>query len=150
MDGVPFIDRTLREFASTEGLEYASESKATTGGYYAWHCYITVSVPVIKNGRAEQVNILVEIQVATQLSDIMYVLTHQLYEKRRIATGDSPTKDPTWDSSSPEFRATYLGHGLHLLEGVVQTLKEEVIGRAEDDATRFETPLGDAAKTDGK
>jgi hypothetical protein len=72
--------------------------------------------------------IWVEIQFATQLSEVLTILTHDLYKTRRVSA--FPKKDQKgwkWDPASAEFRSAYLGHGLHLLEGLIQALKDELV-----------------------
>ncbi len=128
MDGPAFVDKILAEVAEDYGFAYESNSMETPGGYYAWHCYFSIPSKVFLEGGIADASIMFELQVTTQLADVMYVLTHQLYEKRRL--GIAPDNSAWgWDPYSKEFRSTYLGHGLHLVEGIIQTLKDDVFAQ---------------------
>jgi hypothetical protein len=62
----------------------------------------------------------VEIQISTQLAEAITALTHGLYEARREGLSNYSNKSWKWNAKSPEFRSAYIGHGLHLLEGMIQ------------------------------
>ena len=76
-----------------------------------------------------------ELQLSTQLAEVITSLTHGLYEKRRAASGDDRGGNWKWDAGSPLFRSAYLGHGLHLLEGVIQTFRDDVLDLSPKPAT---------------
>ena len=65
---------------------------------------------------------MAEIQVTTQMQDVLRAMTHVYYRERRIKP-QPKSADARWNFSSPDFRATYLGHTLHLLEGIVAELR---------------------------
>jgi len=129
MDGPKFIDGHLRIFSKSEGIDYRSEPKGTAAGYYAWHFYFRLNLAAMIEGNIVDTPFWIELQITTQLADVMYILTHELYEKGRILQENSDLSW-NWDPYAAEFRSTYLGHGLHLLEGVIQALKDEIMPRS--------------------
>ena len=76
------------------------------------------------HGEVQEHMMWAELQLSTQLAEVITSLTHGLYEERRAASGDDRGGNWKWDAGSPLFRSAYLGHGLHLLEGVIQTFRE--------------------------
>ena len=66
----------------------------------------------------------VEIQITTELQDNIRQLLHKYYETRRRQGPRNATK-LQWDYRSSEFSASYLGHILHYIEGMVVNLREK-------------------------
>ena len=69
-----------------------------------------------------------EIQVTTQLQDVILKLTHKIYEDRRQKGKDDSNKMWQWDYESEEFSANYLGHVLHYIEGMIMGVREKQRG----------------------
>jgi hypothetical protein len=82
----------------------------------------------------------------TQLAEVITSLTHVLYEERRDGTADGGDGSWKWEARSQRFRSAYLGHGLHLLEGIIQTFKDEMLARPSPGG---EQPEADSASDDG-
>jgi hypothetical protein len=82
------------------------------------------------NGEVQERHIWVEIQLTTQLAEVITSLTHGLYAERREGTARAKHGVWKWDAGSQRFRSAYLGHGLHLLEGVIQIFRDDVLGPA--------------------
>lgn len=61
---------------------------------------------------------MVEVQLTTQLQEVLYDLTHGLYEELRIKI-EEPIAPWQWDYSSPRFKPSYMGHTLHMLEAII-------------------------------
>jgi hypothetical protein len=118
MDGVPFLGERLEYAAAQHGCSVQSDLLGTPTGYYAGHVVIRHAVELRTSGwRLESREVPVEIQITTQLHEVIRRLLHRHYEKRRVADGDDYTWQ--WDQSSEEFQANYLGHILHYVDGQI-------------------------------
>jgi len=95
-------------------------------GYYAWHMGLLVPVPIMKpNGNVIDETVEFEVQLTTHLNDVLNDLTHVFYEGRRIKEGVSDSKWK-WQPNEAKFKGAYFGHTLHLLEGMIVELKNEM------------------------
>ena len=101
-------------------------SMETELGYYAWHLGLRVPAQVVRpNGVVEDEALTVEIQITTHLNDVLNDLTHLFYEGRRIAAR-APDSLWKWQPDNAQFKGAYFGHTLHLLEGMIVELKNEI------------------------
>ncbi len=73
------------------------------------------------------VNLQVEIQLTTQLQEILYKITHKNYEVLRDQRIEGDRSAWKWEVKTNRFRAGYLGHTLHLLEAIIMDLRDEDI-----------------------
>lgn len=128
MDGPQFVVTGLSRFCERKGLQFRSHPMHSDTGYHAWHCYIRISVDIAVEGGIEARDIWLELQVTTQLAEVIAGLTHGLYQADRVQSARSASDDWRWDPRSQQFRSAYLGHTLHLLEGIIQTFRDEVLG----------------------
>lgn len=130
VDGVEYLSERLRIAAEADGFEYSMDLEAREHGYYAAHIALkkAVSLPRI-DWDTKSVSMVYEVQVTTQLQEVIYRLTHKNYENRRIRIPTSEHERPwQWELGSREFAANYIGHILHYLEVVildVRTKQEE-------------------------
>lgn len=127
MDGPRFVVEGIKRFCERRGLGYRSYPMHSETGYHAWHCYIRTPVDMAVGDAIEARNIWLELQVTTQLAESITALTHGLYETSRSAASDRSSAEWRWDPRSQQFRSAYLGHTLHLLEGIIQTFRDEVL-----------------------
>ncbi len=97
-------------------------------GYYARHCYIGLPVELMISDRVEERSIPFELQITTQLAEAITSLTHELYEGSRASRSVSGEGEWRWQPETQRFRSAYLGHSLHLLEGLIQIFRDEVLG----------------------
>jgi hypothetical protein len=67
----------------------------------------------------------VEIQLTTQLQEVLRSLTHPFYEAERLLRNPDKGKWK-WDFSSGRFKVGYLSHTLHLLESVILETRDKV------------------------
>lgn len=80
LDGVDFIVEKIKEIDNNCKVEY----KAKDDGYYAAHVYITRTFEIPDfNWSTRKEDILVEIQITTQLQEVIRKLLHQHYEENR-------------------------------------------------------------------
>jgi hypothetical protein len=73
--------------------------------------------------------ILVEIQITTQLQDVLRSLTHHLYEGQRLQSEESGKWK--WDFASNRFRVGYLSHALHLIESIILDSRDRVLSETD-------------------
>lgn len=139
IDAPEFLSSRMQGYATKNGLEASVTSRESDSGYYAYHFYLTVPMEMAAvDMNPMDTNVKIEIQITTQLQEILRKLTHGFYEELRL----DPLQDKRawkWDFQSPRFQASYLGHTLHLLEGVIVQLKNRSETKVpEDDAMGFE------------
>jgi ppGpp synthetase/RelA/SpoT-type nucleotidyltranferase len=126
MDGPEFVCNILADFAKSLNLECNVYAMSSERGYYAWHFYVRIPANVIVDSDVEEKFVSVEIQVTTQLADVLTHLTHGLYEAERSAVNAAHDDSWKWDPAQPKFKTTFMGHTLHMLEGALLSLKDEV------------------------
>jgi len=71
----------------------------------------------------ERVVVSLEIQITTQLQEVIRRLLHKYYESRRMDMEEEESKWQ-WNYRSDEFVANYLGHILHYVEGMIVEVRE--------------------------
>lgn len=128
MDGPKFVAEGMKRFCDRRGLGYRSYPMHSETGYHAWHCYIRTPVDMAVGDTVEVRDIWLELQVTTQLAESITALTHGLYEASRAEASGRSSSAWRWDPRTQQFRSAYLGHTLHLLEGIIQTFRDEVLG----------------------
>ena len=125
LDGVTFAADQIFKIAKNLDTTCSTELKARDEGYYAAHLYFPVSCEIPReNWDTEKANILVEIQITTQVQEVIRKLLHTYYEERRI-TREQESAVWQWNYKSPEFSANYLGHVLHYVEGMIMDIREK-------------------------
>jgi hypothetical protein len=124
LDGVKFLTSKIVDFGTKRKLAPRVDFEAREEGYYAAHVYLTRRFEIPKqNWDTEKVRISVEIQVTSQLQDVLTRLTHPYYEVRR-ARLQAPQEKWQWLYDSEEFVPNYLGHILHYVEGMIMEVRE--------------------------
>ena len=124
LDGVDFLLKQFEALCTNCGLESAKRLEARDDGYYAAHFYLKniVEIPT-PEWITIKVPFQVEIQITTQLQEVIRKLLHSYYENKRKMPY-SPDQSWKWDYASNEFSATYLGHILHYIEGLIVQTRE--------------------------
>ena len=107
-------------------LEAELEERATESGYYALHVRIQqrFSTPALYYEGMVGRRSGIEIQVTTELAEVISHLTHAHYEARRESTERRGSGQ--WNYYSDEFTSTFLGHELFALEGRVMALRQSM------------------------
>jgi hypothetical protein len=115
IDGVQFLVDKMRDLCATQQVKCGVSYEAREEGYYAAHVDIghIFEVPRM-TWDTESIESSVEIQVTTQLQDVIRELLHKLYESKRT-TSQATDAQWQWNYRSTEFRTNYLGHTLHYL-----------------------------------
>lgn len=125
LDGVEFLVSALEKCAKEHELATKTYFESRDEGYYAAHCYVyyEIAVPTI-DWRSEEISIGFEIQVTTQLQEVIRRLLHSYYKERRTTNRDDD-RSWQWRYREEEFSANYLGHILHYLEGQIVEIREK-------------------------
>lgn len=128
LDGVNFLVKEIDSFANELNYSVRVDFEAKEEGYYAAHYYIkfTCEVPREDWDTYEEV-ISIELQITTQLQEVIRKLLHKYYEGQRISSPNGNDVKWQWDYRSDEFAANYLGHILHYLEGMIMDVRDHRI-----------------------
>lgn len=126
LDGVGHVADRLHELCETEKAEKHSRFQARDDGYYAHHFSIGASFSVLaKNWQRESFTSFVEVQITTQMKEVLRGLLHRVYDRRRTQGGLPEGWE--WDYRGIEFGTNYLGHVLHYIEGMIMTVREQEV-----------------------
>jgi hypothetical protein len=123
-DGVAFLADRLRELAENHQLDLRVSFQSRDEGYYAAHLNVDYQFDLLTaSWEMERVSCNVELQITTQLQDVIRQMTHKQYEQKRVRS--TPPDDKwKWDYKSSEFTTNYLGHILHFLEGMIVEIRD--------------------------
>ncbi|MBN2747563.1 MAG: hypothetical protein JXR34_12620 [Bacteroidales bacterium] len=126
LDGVQFLIDEMEAICRLFNLKYAFELEAREEGYYAAHYGVTIPLSFPdKNFQPIEKNFNIEIQVTTQLQEIIKTLLHKHYEQKRISIPTSNNYKWQWDHKSDEFAPNYLGHIVHYVEGMIIEIRDK-------------------------
>jgi len=133
LDGVDFLVANLNTLAQNSGCNFRCDFEARAEGYYAAQTYISIECEVPSEiFDAEMILFSFEVEVTTQLKEVIKRLLHHHYERRRLAiSNDGSSRTWQWDYKSDEFAANYLGHILHYLEGMIMKVRAKQIRTGE-------------------
>jgi len=130
IDGPTFLAARIEELARNSGVGCKVGSRELDAGYYSHHIYFDIVGDNIgRNFETIKTRNRIELQVTTQLQDVLMSLTHRFYERDRLKLSRRE-KPWRWDYNTAQFKGAYLGHTLHLLEAIVIEVRDE-IGRNE-------------------
>lgn len=126
LDGVEAVTNHFQAFVTTGAIaDYECNFEARDTGYYAAHSRVGVDFNLLVENWTEVASHgQFEIQVTTQLQEVIRRLTHIQYEGRRMTT-DEPAMKWQWDYSSDSFKPNYLGHILHYMEGMIMEVRDK-------------------------
>lgn len=126
LDGVEFLIEKIESFCNGREIKCNSYLEAREEGYYAAHLYIMQNFEIPKvTWDTEKINVLVELQITTQLQEVIRKLLHTYYEEKRHLSKDNRIAKWQWNYKSEEFSAAYLGHILHYVEGMIMEIREK-------------------------
>lgn len=125
MDGVEFLLDKMKNCCINYHNKFICNYEARDEGYYAVHLSVWNISEIPKlDWDTEKVNTCFEIQITTQLQEVIRALLHVYYEDKRKQL----VKDNTiwqWNYKSDEFSANYLGHILHYIEGMIMEVRDK-------------------------
>lgn len=126
LDGVPFLVDRLKALAKDANAKLSAEYVSQQDGYYAAHLYYRDSVAIPKlDWETETRELSFEIQITTQIKDVIKRLLHSFYETQRVSSSRARPPEWNWNYKSDEFVATYLGHILHYVDGMIVEVREK-------------------------
>lgn len=129
LDGVEFLQNKIDILCDKYSQKLESCYEARWEGYYALHLNIIQNYEIPKPELGtKKIDIPVEIQITTQVQDVILKLLHKYYEERRKKVKIEEFKWQ-WDYQSEEFAANYLGHILHYIEGMIMEVREKQKGK---------------------
>src|SRR5207247_399114 len=100
LDGVDFLFSKLAEVATGNGLQHNIDYEARDEGYYAGHFNVRMDFSIPRpDWDTETVNVAIEIQITTQLQEVIRKLLHKYYETRRLSA-TKPSKPWQWEYSA--------------------------------------------------
>ncbi len=125
LDGVEFVANRIEALCHRHSAVCSVEYEAREEGYYAAHIYISAKCEIPKvTWDTETIDVMFEVQVTTQLQEVIRRLLHRYYEARRSRLSIVDTKWQ-WDYRNDEFIANYLGHILHYVEGMIMDVRDK-------------------------
>jgi len=125
LDGVNFVKEKISSFCKANDMICDATYEAREEGYYALHLYTKKTFEIrTLEWDAEDAAFSIEIQITTQLQEVIRRLLHKYYEQRRKKLEKSADKWQ-WDYRSDEFCTNYLGHILHYIEGMIMDIREK-------------------------
>jgi ppGpp synthetase/RelA/SpoT-type nucleotidyltranferase len=136
LDGVDPVHRLLVETAEAHVSCACSQGdfKHKEEGYYACHIDLTAQLSTLtalgagnSPWESETEVSKVEVQVCTQMQEVIRNLTHEVYQSHRLNQPDPVPNDRPWQWqwTSDEFVPNYLGHLLQFTDGVIQRARDE-------------------------
>jgi len=125
LDGVKIMTEKIHALCAEHTMSCDVSFEAKEEGYYAAHVNVRrdFEIPRIKFG-TEEVNMSIEIQVTTQVQEVIRKLLHTYYEKKRTMERKVP-ENWQWNTKCEEFSVNYLGHILHYVEGLIVEIKDK-------------------------
>lgn len=125
LDGVEFIINEIKLLCEQNKCDCKIFLEAIEEGYYAAHLYITEKFEIPRiDWDTEKIDISIEIQITTQLQEVIRKLLHKYYEERRKRITKEDIKWQ-WNYKGDEFVANYLGHILHYVEGMIMEIRDK-------------------------
>lgn len=151
LDGPRVLTTALDAYARDMGLSARYTPRNTDDGYYAFHQYTGFQVDIVDSAwQTQATTVEFEIQLTTQLQEVLRELTHPLYERARVTTGrrDESWK---WEFDTPRFRTSYLGHTLHMIEAIIVQVRDSAKPAIEEEQPSEAAPgaAGDSAQPEG-
>lgn len=126
LDGVEFIIGKIESFCKERDAKCKAFLEAREEGYYAAHLYTAQEFEIPKpDWDTEVVSISVEIQITTQLQEVIRTLLHKYYGEKRERIKRKDDTKWQWDYKSEEFATNYLGHIIHYVEGMIMGIREK-------------------------
>ena len=130
IDGVEFLVKEIDKLCRENGIVLSKSCEAKEEGYYAAHLYLKLDceIPDYLTWNTTSTEVYFEIQIMTEIQDLIKSLLHKYYEDKRIKDIDDlkkVTKNWQWDHKCDEFATNYLGHILHYVEGMIVKIRDK-------------------------
>ena len=125
LDGVEFIVEKIKSLCEEIKRDFNCVFEAKEVGYYAVHIYTKEEFEIPRmDWDTIKVITSIEIQITTQIQEVIRRLLHKYYEERRVLY---PQAEELWQWNyrSNEFATNYLGHILHYVEGMIMEIRDK-------------------------
>lgn len=123
LDGVEFLIRKLDALCNACSVKRTVEYKNNDQGYFATHYYFEIPVVTnLPNGSSFNKAMQFEIQITTQLQEVLRRFLHFEYERNRSIKQESMAPWQ-WRYREHEFFSNYLGHMLRSIEGQIMDVR---------------------------
>lgn len=126
LEGMNFISSKIKEHCEEHGISFSPKPDARMEGYYAINSYfenLEFTINEQKTGNEITIRIAIELQITTQIQDLMRGLLHKEYVKARLKKDSS--LDWVWKYKDDKFSTAYLAHLLHYAEGMIMQIIEK-------------------------
>jgi ppGpp synthetase/RelA/SpoT-type nucleotidyltranferase len=124
IDGVDFLIEYIKLYCDQCDLYPDVNFEARDEGYYAAHLYVKQKFEIpAPTWDTETIDVSIEIQIMTQLQEVIITLLHKYYENSRKKINKEEKWQ--WNYKSDEFAANYLGHILHYVEGMIVEIRDK-------------------------
>ena len=124
LDGVGFMIEKIKSQCELSHISCNVFLEAREEGYYAAHLYLKQNFEIPReNWDTEKVDVSIELQITTQLQEVIRTVLHDYYENRRQKPKDEVKWQ--WEYQSNEFAVRYLGHILHYVEGMIVDIRDK-------------------------
>ncbi|OIT16262.1 hypothetical protein BL243_12305 [Ralstonia solanacearum] len=125
VDGPQRLAQLLTDRAQALDLRSKFDAEGREQGYYAYHFYVYIPVDVANDQMETATKELsVEVQLSTQLQEVLRKVTHDFYEEVRDQIEEDAGRWK-WEIETNRFRAGYVSHTLHLLEAIIVQLRND-------------------------
>lgn len=122
IDGVEFLTGKLYNQASVLSLNPERHREGRLEGYFAQHINFTADVFYRIGGQSIPATVKCEIQIATQLSTIIWDTNHLIYERYRNSYDNQ--EEWQWNPKDIRFIARQMGHTVHLVDGLLVQVRD--------------------------
>jgi hypothetical protein len=125
IDGLDIVLKKLENLIEKHHYEKQIEYLASEAGYYGVHFDVKIPVKIVKiNWTEENIILNFEIQITTQIKDVVNEILHEYYVNDRLGLIDY--RNWQWNYSHKNFLPNYLGHVAHYLEGMVLQARDRL------------------------
>ena len=127
LDGTDFLIENIKSHCVQHNQDFKCFLEAKEEGYYAVHLYTKQEFEIPRiDWDTEKIFVSMEIQITTQIQEVIRNLLHKYYEEKRKTIKQADMKWQ-WDYKSDEFVTNYLGHILHYMEGMIMEIRNKQI-----------------------
>lgn len=129
LDGIKIILDALTKIGADRDIYCTFDLDARIQGYYAAHFYYKVKCNhyTVDHDDAEN-EFFLEIQVTTQIKEIIKSLLHNIYKEERLGPSARSLSQLAWDYQHPSFVPAYLAHLLHYVESMIIQARDKTGG----------------------
>ncbi len=131
MDGVPYLTNRLEEIIDKHNKDIKCEASLEAKmdeGYYAAHidniCCVFEVPDRVEIGTIK-IKGSIEIQITTQIQEVIRKLLHKYYDEKKEKIGKLNNENWRWNSKNDIFSVNYLGHILHYIEGMIVEIRDK-------------------------